>query len=287
MSSENTADLVDTFERVAYSFYSRGDSSHGKVLEWFVNPSQNANRLDDHLIKEVQKHLGNSFIEKVQGDESFYQLCIHAKNRARTKAHIDKGVERIFTLKEICIKSQERYGIEEDSVNRSIDSVKLMLGKLLSAFRRDESLIIIVRGIANYFDIQMTANSCLTVKLTADSLSERNESLQRVLCEFLCSVAVYVPDPSGCESDNTFLSWSTKPLLSNRTLNSLSRNIKECITNKGLDSKVKASDSSVISVETQECSVSRINVDGTKDLDSALCSAQNFNLYCCFSSILP
>jgi hypothetical protein len=206
--------------------------------------------------------MGQAWVDAVRNDESYYVACVEAKNRARSRAHLDKGVERRLELHELCVRMQELYG--EEDVAYSVDDVKRLLGSLLAQFRSDDSLVVLMRGLARHFELQMPASESLVLQVAADALAERSDAVKSALTQCLCSVAKYSSAPSDAH-----LRWSTKPAVSNRTLAQLARSIKEAIAAKGLDVAVGANDGSTLSTLSQWPGPGqaplRLNVDGVKD----------------------
>jgi len=290
MSSPSTV----AFERVCYSFFSTGKTSSGRVVNWFVGARSGDKEVgmlscglegaEDEKLAIAE--LGPEFVSCVKTDEAFYGLCVEVKNQARTRAHLAKGAERQFVLREICVSSHQVLGIDEEIGNRDIAKVKSLLHELLLEFRKDDSLIIIIRGIAAFLEAQRAQNVCLTVGITADSLAERSDALKHTLANFLSSIAAFVP---AKDETSPLLMWRSKTTVSNRTLASLSRSVKEAIAAQGLDSTVGKNDASVISflddVDLAGGRPQRLNLDGTQDVEPPGCSQLSFlPMACCFSS---
>jgi hypothetical protein len=294
MSSPSSHPSTVAFERVCYSFFSSGNTASGKVVGWFVG-ARSGDKEEGMLSCGLEgaedeelaiAELGSEFVARVKADEVFYGVCIEVKNQARTRAHLAKGAERQFVLREVCMSSHQVLGIDEEIGNRDIPKVKHLLQELILEFQKDNSLIIIIRGIAAFLEAQRAQNVCLTVGIAADSLAERSDSVKQALANFFSSIAAYVPTK---DETSPLLMWRTKTTVSNRTLASISRSVKEAITSQGLDSTVGKNDASTISflddADLAGGRPPRTNLDGTQDVEPpGPCSQLSFlPLACCFS----
>jgi len=289
--SQSGREDQDRFERECYRFYSGVAPENSELLEWFSNPTASPPTLDikscrtaAELATTAERTMGADWVNQVMNSEEYYASCVEAKNRARSRAHLDKGAERRLMLFELAVKSQELWGAEEDLGNRRIDEVKRLLNKLLGQFNSDDSLIVLMRGVARLFELQMPSQECMVLEVSVDALSERSDEVKEAFSNFLCSVACLLTNPSS-ENRSAALRWRIKALISNRTLSYLARSIKESIAAKDLDANVGQNDTSTISVRIErESSVMRCNVDGVKDSEG---ERSNPCTYCCFSLSKP
>ena len=220
----------------------------------------------------AKKFLGEAFVLQLKRDVALHAACLVRKDRARAKAHTQTAQDSEFALRERIARAQEKFGMDDQLVNRDWEKVAIMLTSFLGEFANDHSLIILARGIYRLLTLQQEKLTyCIVVEICVDSLSQRCELVQKTLVDFLCAIAsLHQPSPGNDQDQRLPLKWRIKPLLSNRTLSSLARRVHDAILEKKLAINRGHHDDQVINFQCDDNSCRRLNADGVHDLDASL-----------------
>ena len=229
------------------------------------------------------KLLGHEFVKKVKDDAQFKQHVLERKDHARAKAHVLHAQEREWALHERLQQSQEAYGLDEELCNRDIESVQHLLQRLLADFARDESLIVLMRGVHRYLVVQQepaNLTRCISVQVGIDSLSQRSNAVQRSFADFLCAICRLVTGDG--DKERRVCVWRIKALVSNRTLSSLARQLNLAIASKRLDLRQGKQDGEVICLRDLDDDgiEPRVNADGVRDIEVSSCKTLLCGSFC-------